>query len=137
MKRYLIDASIVLKSLLTENDLAAERFNFILRSSDAGKTEVISQPLLITEVANGIRFSEKNSEAGVNYFKAFLKLPIKYHKPSKTLHNKILELSYMLGTTVYDTSYHVFAKVHNATFLTCDEDYYQKARQIGHIELVR
>lgn len=48
----------------------------------------------------------------------------------------VLELAYDLGTTVYDASYHYLARFLDAVFLTCDKEYYEKAKNIGNIELI-
>ncbi|KKQ42682.1 MAG: hypothetical protein US60_C0014G0003 [Microgenomates group bacterium GW2011_GWC1_37_8] len=137
MKSYLIDASIVLKSILNEDASVSEKFQELLKKVVSGKTQISSQKFLITEVANGIRYGEKDKTAGTQYLKVFLELPIKYLTLSKNLHKIILEASYDIGTTVYDTSYHILAKAQGAIFLTCDENYYKKAKDIGDIELVK
>ncbi len=136
MKTYLIDASVVLKSILKEDDSVAKKIGVILQGATEGSVEVISSKFLILEVANGIRFGEKDAISAKKYLEVFLKLPIKYLSCSKEQHKKALEVSYDLGTTVYDTSYHILSKAHNAIFLTCDEDYYSKAKSLGDIELV-
>lgn len=136
MKYYLIDASVVLKSIFKESGSVAKRFEKVLEEASRMKAEVISSKFLIMEVTNGIRFSEKDRVVSEKYLEAFLELPIKYLTLSKEQYKKALEVSYELGTTVYDTSYHILSKAHNAIFLTCDEDYYLKAKNLGDIELV-
>lgn len=136
MKMYLIDASIVLKSILKEDNSVAKKIGVILEGAMEGSIEVISSKFLILEVANGIRFGEKDAISAKKYLEAFLKLPIKYLSCSREQYKKALEVSYNLGTTVYDTSYHILAKSRNAIFLTCDEDYFSKAKGLGGIELV-
>jgi len=136
MKTYLIDASVVLKSILKEDNSIAKKIGVILEGVMKGSVEVISSNFLILEVANGIRFREKDAISAKKYLEAFLKLPIKYLFCSREQYKKALEVSYDIGTTVYDTSYHVLAKAQNAVFLTCDEDYFSKAKGLGDIELV-
>ena len=101
-----------------------------------GKVELLSQKLLTLEVANGFRFGTSEVSEALKYFNVFLKLPIKYFSPTETQQRKVIEVSYDLGTTVYDTSYHILAKAHNAIFLTCDEDYYKKAKDLGDINFL-
>ena len=49
---------------------------------------------------------------------------------------KALEIAYELGTTVYDASYHVLAIARNAIYITADKKYFDKAKQLGNIELI-
>lgn len=137
MKKYIIDASVVLKSILKENDSVSKTFEKLLAQAGENKVQVISLRLMLSEIANGIRFGEKDLRLSQQYLRAILNLPIKYLNISRTQYTKILDLSYELGTTVYDTSYHVLAKSQNAIFLTCDEKYYSKAKILGDIELIK
>ena len=136
MRRYFIDASVILKTILKESDSVARKVGSILKLASSGKTEILSQKLLAIEVANGFRYGTKEVSESLEYFKVFLKLPIKYVISTKTQLKKVIETSFELDTTVYDTSYHILAKAHNAVFLTCDEDYYKKAKVLGDVELL-
>jgi len=136
MTSYLIDASVVLKSILNEDTSVSKKFEELLKEVASGKTQILSQKFLITEVANGVRYGEKDKTAGLQYLKVFLELPIKYLTLSKNHYETILETSYDIETTVYDTSYHILAKAQGAIFLTCDDDYYKKAKSLGDIELI-
>jgi len=136
MKKYFVDAPVILKTALMESDSVSKRFGKILKEVKLGKVELLSQKLLTLEVANGFRFGTSEVSEALKYFNVFLKLPIKYFSPTETQQRKVIEVSYDLGTTVYDTSYHILAKAHNAIFLTCDEDYYKKAKDLGDINFL-
>lgn len=137
MKKYVLDASAVLVLVLENRDSLVEKVKTIFKSSAAGKAKLISSQLLKLEVANGIRFNEKDETKAQRLYKSFFDLPIKFIDLSESLYNQSLKISYNLGTTVYDTSYHILAKSQNAIFLTCDEKYYNKAEKLGNIELVK
>ena len=72
MKTYLIDASVVLKSILKEDNSIAKKIGVILEGVMKGSVEVISSNFLILEVANGIRFGEKDAISARNIWKRFL-----------------------------------------------------------------
>ncbi len=134
MKKYVIDASIVLKSLLSKDSNVAKKFEKLLTEVKEGQAEVISHSLINLEVANGLRFTLKDKELALEIFKTFQQLPHRVPNLTKAQHEKILDLSYHHGTTVYDTSYHILAKSHGATFLTSDKEYFKKANKLGSIE---
>lgn len=137
MKIYVIDASVILKVFLNESTSVIDEFSIILKKTQEKKISLLSSKMLNIEVANGLRFSVKDQVEAIKTFKDFLALPIKTFVITKLQNEKTIKLSYELGTTVYDTSYHVLAKAHNAIFLTCDEEYYKKAKALGDIELIR
>lgn len=137
MTRYVVDASVVIKSLLNEDETVKRKFKNLLEEVDNGKAELISSKFLVIEVGNGLRFGVKDSEKCLSVFSDFLKLPIKNKTLSKIQIKQSVKISYELDTKVYDTSYHVLAKAYNAIFLTCDENYYQKAKSLGDIKLLQ
>ena len=134
MNRYVIDASIILTSLLKEDPEVEAKFKSMLKKAQSKELILLSLKLLAIEVGNGLRFSVTDRVEALRTFKDFLSIPIKSLVLTKSQVMEAVDISYELGTTVYDTSYHVLAKAQNATFLTCDEDYYKKAKNLGDID---
>ncbi|MFH1863901.1 MAG: type II toxin-antitoxin system VapC family toxin [bacterium] len=136
MTKYVIDASVVVKSLLNEDENVKTRFVDLLKKAQNKKIDLISSKLLIIEVSNGFRFGIKDVKECLDVFKDFLTIPITIVSLTNNQLRESIEMSYKLGTTVYDTSYHVLAKANSAIFLTCDKEYYKKAKSSGEIELL-
>jgi|SRR3989339_1225139 len=136
MKRYVIDASVVLVGILESRKGLVEKTRSLFLMAKEDGCELISSQFLKIEVSNGIRFNERDVDKANRLLNGFFNLPINFVSLSKSLYEQSLSSSYKLGTTVYDTSYHILAKAQGATFLTCDEEYYKKAKSIGDIELL-
>ena len=136
MNVYVVDASIVLQTSLNESESVKIFFGKLLKDAEQDKIILISSKLLPIEVANGLRYGIKDKEELIDTFRDFLKTPIKTLVLTNVQKEKTLEIAFDLGTTVYDTSYHVLAKAHNAVFLTCDQEYYKRAKELGDIELI-
>ena len=136
MNTYLLDASVVVRYLLSSSEEVAKRLPLLLRGVRDSKFKLYSSFLLSLEVCNSLRFSLADKQKLETVLSKLFKLPIKYLKLTNAQLAEAASLSYDLGTTVYDTSYHILAKAHNAIFLTCDEDYYKKAKSLGEIELL-
>ncbi len=136
MKKYVVDASIILTEILESRKEIADQIKEYLISAEKEKIELFSTVFLKMEVANGIGFNEKDIPKASRLLKVFFKLPIRFITIDNVIYEESLSTSYKLGTTVYDTSYHILAKAQNATFLTCDENYYKKAKSLGDIELI-
>lgn len=134
MKKYVVDASVILKAILNEDKSVEEKFIQILEKSQKENVDVMSSKFVLVEVANGLRFHSRDIDRIAKVYNDFLNLPIKLLSLNKSQIRKSLVISYELETTVYDTTYHVLAKAHGATFLTCDNDYYKKAKIYGDIE---
>ena len=136
MKTYVLDASVLLTGLLNERENVANKLQGLLRHVEKKQVQIYSSSLLPLEVANGLRYTIRDNNLGQETFEKFGELPINYFY-FKTEHiQKALDLSYELKTSVYDTSYHVLAKLISGTLLTCDREYYLKAKDFGSIELL-
>ncbi len=135
--KYVVDASFVVKSILKSDTTVENRLRDLLQQPKNKKIELISSKLLNIEIANALRFSIKDPKQSVSVFNDFMRLPLKTYILTKSQLKETISKSYELGTTVYDTSYHILAKAFNAKFLTCDEKYYIKAKILGDIELIK
>lgn len=136
MKKYILDASVILTYLISKNNTIRTKFNKILKLQKQNKTNFFSTHLLPKEIGNGLRYSISNQTLAKKILEKSLNLPITYFELKPTHYQKILELSYQLQTSFYDTSYHFLAQLLKATFLTCDKKYFQKAKQLKHITLL-
>ena len=134
MKRYILDASVILTFLLKSNSSVEKNFVKILKEVNTKKAKLYSSYLLPLEIGNGLRFTLKNELVSEEVLQKFLRLPIKYFIFSAAHYAKILELSYLFKTSFYDTSYHFLAKLLKGTFLTCDTKYFKKAKDFGNIK---
>ncbi len=136
MKIYVIDASILLCGLLNEKENIADKLQNLFKQVEKKHLQIYSSFLLPLEVANGLRYSITDKNLSQKTFTKFGALPIFYFSFKPEHVQKALDLSYDLKTSVYDTSYHVLAKLLQGTFLTCDKQYYLKAKDFGSTELL-
>lgn len=137
MKNYIVDASFIVKALLSEKVSVADKFEKILREREKKEAMVYSFSLLPIEVANALRFGLENEEEIEEVFEKFSLLGINCLVLSLVQIKSALRLSCKLGTTVYDTGYHLLAKILDGDFYTCDKEYFQKAKGEGNIVLVK
>lgn len=136
MKRIIIDASFVLRALLNPKSNIAEILRNFFKEQKIQKVKVYSTSFLPYEVANGLRFSLKDQKLAEEIFLKFNQLEIEYFNLNSQQIQTTLSLSYNFGTTVYDTSYHILAKLLEGEFYTCDKEYFMKAKSEGNIELI-
>lgn len=136
MKNFVVDASYVGAFLLKETPAVERSFKEIYKLSQSKSVTIYSSPILVSELTNILRFKFLDIEEATDVYRTFLDLPIVSYHLSGEDWEDILELSYELDTTVYDTSYHAVARLLGGTFLTCDKKYFQKAKKLGNIELI-
>lgn len=132
MNVIVCDASVLITALFGTNKDAAVKLNRLLNDKSS---LVHTLPFTVIEFANGLRFSTRDIPFARKALERFtaLTLPVLELAPADV--HAIIELSYRLGTTVYDTAYHYAALMHEGVFITCDKGYYKKASQLEHIEL--
>lgn len=133
MKSIILDASVILNYLFTETKAVEEVVTKMLRQAEKKQIKLLSTSLLPIEVANGLRFKLKDATLAQQTLAGFMALPIKYYTITAPQLLQTMKLAYTLDTTIYDTSYHLLAIAHRATFLTCDHKYYQSANKLGNI----
>ena len=136
MKKYILDASVILTFLLGNNQKIEKEFSKILKLTKTGKIKFYSTYLLPLEVGNGLRFSLKDKKLASETLEKFSRLPIQLSFFTNPQLTKILHLSYLFNASFYDTSYHYLAKFLKGIFLTADIEYFKKAKSFGQIELL-
>ncbi len=135
MPIYIFDASAILNYLLSENKNSGSEVKNIFRLERQGKSQIYSLSLLPLEVSNVLKHKLTQNDT-LKIFELFKKQHISYQTLTMEHMEEIIKNSYQFGTTVYDTSYHYLAKMFDGTFITCDRDYYQKAKAWGNIKLI-
>ncbi len=124
--KYVLDASVILTFLLGNNPTVNHRFPVLLQKASHNALKLYSTSFLPFEIGNGLRYTLNDPPFAQLIFDRFTQLPITL----TTLH-----LCYQLKTSFYDTSYHVLAQTLQATFITCNKKYYQKAKNLKSIRL--
>lgn len=136
MKKYILDASVILTFLLSKNQALEKKFIKILKQAKAGEVKLCSTYLLPLEIGNGARYSLSEEDLASEVFSKFSRLPVQLSFFTTPQLLKILRLSYLYQTSFYDSSYHFLAKFLKGVFLTTDREYFKKAKKLGQIELL-
>lgn len=136
MTRFVVDASVITTYLLNKNRRLALVTKALIQQ--AAKKQIIleSPPFFLIETVNALRYSLDDPNSSLAAWNKILALPIKIRPLTPAHYQQIIPISYQDHTTAYDTAYHVLAISRNATFLTCDQDYYKKAHHLGSIKLL-
>lgn len=136
MKIFVLDASVTVNYLITLNSRIVAEFSSILEEARRGKASLHSSYLLPFEAGNALRYSSLTPDQARIALEKLSALPLNYFVFNAPQLTEIMEKSFLLKTTFYDTSYHFLALLLGGTFLTADQDYFKKARNLGNIELV-
>jgi predicted nucleic acid-binding protein len=134
VKNIVVDASLIMRGLFSENTIAAQKLASLL--SVHSLYNVFAPEFLKVELLNAIRFSTRDFEEAQKLICLAEKFPISYVSLDKLELHEAFRISWKYKTTVYDAIYHALALEHNATFITCDKKYYEAAHELGSIELV-
>ncbi len=133
MKEYVVDASVCLTMLFGKNDTQVVKIKSYFKDEEGF---LVALEWLKLEVANVVTRQLQNRSEIQEVMAKFLALPIQYVSIMDIMLTTAVEISNSVKDTVYDAYYHAFALSTGATYLTCDEKYYYRARQAGNIELV-
>ena len=136
MTCYILDASIVVGFILGKEGIKSTTISKLLKDSRIGKVKLYSTVFLPFEVGNALRYSLPNAEIATETLKIFSNLPIELFDLTPSHYEEIMEMSYQTGTTFYDSAYHFLAKLINGIFLTADSQYFERAKELGSIQLI-
>lgn len=132
MKTYIIDASVLISSLTGDRPEIRRRFGKLFEGK---KSKIMSIPLVRLEFANGLRFLGCTQEQATTAFEKMVDLPISIFDIKDYHVLEVMKQAFGTKTTVYDCAYHYAAILLNGTFVTCDKEYYWKAKNLKHILL--
>ena len=131
MTRYILDASVAARFLLSES--LSDRAATVLSDYIGGHIELAAPRIMIYEVGNALwkamREGSVDVEAAKKKQSRLLSLSIPTVDLGDTDHLDTLEWAHALNTTYYDTAYVTAAIKTGATLLTADDALYRKATQ--------
>jgi len=137
VKKYVIDASIVVKwySAFGEDDLT--RADRLLQNYVDGSCDFMAPRLIVYELANALRFNPNFKAADVRRaIKDFFDLQIILEDPSQYMSSAI-DIAFKYSLTVYDAVYASLSQVTGIPLITADYQFYAKAKDLPFLEALR
>lgn len=132
MKTYIVDASVLISSLMGDKPGIRRLFGKLFADK---KAKIMSIPLVKLEFANGLRFLGCTQDQAVAAFEKMSDLPISIFDIKDSHVLEAMKQAFGTKTTVYDCAYHYAAILLNGIFVTCDKAYYRKANNLKHMLL--
>lgn len=125
--RFVVDASVVLKWFVSDNERDVERALRLRQDFLDGAVQLLAPELIAQETANVIRFKPRTTAAAVTRAIASL-WQMEFIRPVGTdVCELAIALAFELDATVYDTTYLALAELSQATLVTADRKFYRKA----------
>lgn len=132
---YVVDASVVLKWFLAESQDKSQALQ-LKNDYTEGKIEINMPTSCLYEILNTIgRILPAQATIILSEI-----LMLNIEQNDLSLKISFLALSIMEKfpkISFYDSAYHASAIHHNGTFITADEKYYQKTKELKHIKLLK
>lgn len=134
MSGYVLDASVVLSWLVSPHrDIEALAFNFIADN----KSKIYSHSYIDLEISNALSMISHDINRIESLFSLYKTTGI-FLLPVTEDHMQLARsISIQVNDTVYDALYHSVATLHSKTFVTMDKKYFNKAKHLGNIELLK
>lgn len=132
----IVDSSVIIKWLTDEKeDIEAA---LLIRERYQNKKLKILIPLLVHwEINNHLGRNYSPEEATVQYSHFLLiRLPQALLSIEET-HTTFKIMKKFSGISFYDASFHAMALHKQGTFVTSDKKYYEKAKSLGNIKLLK
>jgi len=131
MKELVIDASVILKWYLPDEEFAQKALN-ILDRHVSGEIALYAPTILPYEILNALIVAERigrvNEEVTQNAYNAFLDLEINFLNPFLD-YQGIISLARSFDRSVYDASYLAVANKRDIDFVTGDRRLFNAVRK--------
>ncbi len=131
MKRIVIDASVVLKWYLMDEEYSQKAIN-LLKKYVSNELDILAPSLLEYEVINGLLVAKKRGgiqeEKILSAIDGFISLKIKL-KNLSLFYPKVLYYYKIYNRSVYDASYLAMADEESISLVTADERLYNMVRK--------
>jgi len=136
VKIIIVDVSVITGYLLGRDPAVVKPVSKLLKDQALGKIELHAPVLIDVEVANALRFSIKDKDLVLKSYSLYHNLNLRRFCFTVDQIKEALQISLETNTSVYDASYHRLAQILGGTFVTCDKEYFKKAKELGDIELL-
>ncbi|OGY21870.1 MAG: hypothetical protein A2126_00625 [Candidatus Woykebacteria bacterium GWB1_45_5] len=134
MIKFVLDASVILKLVLVENEQDQDIALKIIKNFQEGKAEIVLPSFWMFEVGNILI---RHHEEFENLYRFILEIEFPAHDFNNRELIEIGNLAKNYQVSFYDASYYVLAKLTNSVFVTADEAYFDKAEKAGSIVLLK
>jgi len=130
-KKTVVDSSVIIKWLNTDNELSLEQSDKLLQEALDGKVELLAPELAKYEVGNVLLKGKQLSPAQAKIsLETVYTLPITYVADSQGLAEETYLLAHNLGITYYDASFMSLARQHDAVLVTENIKHQAKSKRI-------
>lgn len=134
---FIIDASVVLKWFLLDNEGETKQALLIRDKFVAGELRLRAPELLIIEVANVLRHKPGDTAKIVNKATSTL-WQMDFLAPLNPAVNELaVELAFELNTTIYDAVYLALAEVSFGKLITADAKFYRASAVRRSVQLLK
>lgn len=131
MNVAVVDASVILKWVLEQDEEELEQARAVQRAAVQGELRLLVPTLWRFEVGNTL--VRKVPDQAETWLRLCEGSGLEEAAVTDEVQARTVELCRGYGVTFYDASYHALALVNNGTFVTADERYVAKAKASGSV----
>ena len=132
---FVLDSSVIVKWFCQEEYTALAlkfREGYVL-----GYVNITFPDLVIYEIANALRYNQKVTEDDVkNSVNSLIDLGINIIVPTKKITESAISIAFEYDITLYDAYFVALAKELGFQFVTADENFYKKIRELKFVNLL-
>lgn len=133
---FVLDSSVIVKWFCQEEGTElALKFR---EGHVSGYANIAFPDLVIYEIANALRYNQKITEEDArNSVNSLIDLGMEIIVPTKKVTESAISLAFEYDITVYDAYFVALAKELGFKFVTADENFYKKIKELKFVNLLK
>ena len=135
MDKVVVDTSVMVKWLTTENENYVEQGDLILQDAKTGKINILAPELSKYELGNAILNKKMALPLALDALGTASTMPITFVSETRELSFTTYQIAESAGITYYDASFMALAKQEKATLVTDNPKHQRKIQGIKVIAL--
>jgi len=133
---FVLDSSVIVKWFVEEE--FTNKALLIRQALLVGKVELVAPDLILYEIPNALRFSQKLNEEDIKkIISSLFGIGMEITVPVRRILDSAIDFSFKFNITLYDAYFIALAKDIGYEFITADEKLYNKAKALKFVKILK
>ena len=133
---FVLDSSVIVKWFVEEE--FTNKALLFRQALLVGKIEIVASDLILYEIPNALKFSQKLNEEDIKkVISSLFGIGMEITVPVRRILDSAIDLSFKFSITLYDAYFIALAEGIGYEFITADEKLYNKTKVLKFVKILK